>query len=303
MIFNKLKKIVSITLLSSMLFTTTASAFMQNDTTIKSNASVEEKLINETQLNDSQEELFEEGELSNSIDLEVQDINEQLKEAFPYGEIVEVKDSEFGKIYYIDNEYHKTRKKRNAWDVLDFVMAGASWADFFDEPSFKSFGWAALDTVALAPLLPSSAYFRKGSKVLVNIDELKIFAKTSKGKQAITKTLKVVDAISLVAHKIAKNYNLPESWFKTHIVGGHGPDATDKNKSKFDRNADIKDLIDTTLHSPFSRVSKEIKDGKTSYVFEYTFGWFIGTKTNRLPTKTIRVIMGENGFVVSAFPI
>jgi len=48
-----------------------------------------------------------------------------------------------------------------------------SWAEFFNEPSLANLGWAALDTVALLPALPSSAYFRKGGKLLLNVDEVK----------------------------------------------------------------------------------------------------------------------------------
>ncbi|WP_432401409.1 hypothetical protein [Wukongibacter sp. M2B1] len=76
------------------------------------------------------------------------------------------------------------------WDVTDFVMAFASWKDFFNAPSLGKFSWAALDTAALLPLLPSSAYFRRGSKIVIKADAVKDLAKTKKGSKAIKNALK-----------------------------------------------------------------------------------------------------------------
>lgn len=69
-------------------------------------------------------------------------------------------------------------------------MAGASWAKLFSEPSWGNFGWAVLDTAALLPVLPSTAYFREGGKVILKVDEVAKFAKTSKGKTAIKSAMK-----------------------------------------------------------------------------------------------------------------
>ena len=80
----------------------------------------------------------------------------------------------------------------------------------FNEPSLANLGWAALDTVALLPALPSSAYFRKGGKLLLNVDEVKKISKTSDGLSKIKKALKTTDALSKIK-ALAKNYKFSVS--------------------------------------------------------------------------------------------
>ena len=48
------------------------------------------------------------------------------------------------------------------WDILDVFMAALSWDDFLESPSLMNLGWAALDTLALLPGVPSSGYARRG---------------------------------------------------------------------------------------------------------------------------------------------
>ena len=48
------------------------------------------------------------------------------------------------------------------WDILDVFMAALSWDDFLESPSLVNLGWAALDTLALLPGVPSSGYARRG---------------------------------------------------------------------------------------------------------------------------------------------
>ncbi|MFW5651832.1 MAG: hypothetical protein ACOCNC_10740 [Acetivibrio ethanolgignens] len=60
----------------------------------------------------------------------------------------------------------------------------------FANPSWGNFGWAVLDTAALLPVLPASAYFRKGGKTFLKIDEVAKFAITSKGKKAVSVAMK-----------------------------------------------------------------------------------------------------------------
>lgn len=236
--FNKFKKFAAIILACTMFSTSTVSVFAESENFSNNVTIMEERVI--------------EGKLSNSSELGVEDINEQLKNFYPYGEIVEVQDSEFGKIYYVDSEFHKTRKKRTAWDVLDFVMAGASWADFFGNPSLASFGWAALDTAALLPFLPSSAYVRKGGKILFDMDEVKKFAKTSKGKETIAKALKVFTitvtessavkkAVKKLSPEAKKGYEAAIKGLKSGDLRGLNDHAL-KGDRKGQRAVDIKGL-------------------------------------------------------------
>lgn len=118
---------------------------------------------------------------------EVNAIQDSLKQS-EYA-ILETSKSSYGDIYYVV-EKSKLRE-RAFWDVVDVLMAGASWADFFKDPSWKNLGWAVLDTASILPLLPSTAYVRKGGKILLKIDEVAKFAKTTKGKAAIKSAMKI----------------------------------------------------------------------------------------------------------------
>ena len=55
------------------------------------------------------------------------------------------------------------------WDILDVFMAALSWDDFLESPSLVNLGWAALDTLALLPGVPSSGYARRGIEVVSSI--------------------------------------------------------------------------------------------------------------------------------------
>lgn len=173
--------------------------------------------------------------LSNSKELGVENINNELREIFPYGEIVSIIETPYGTAFYVDKNYHNPIKTRTIWDALDVVMAGASWADFFKEPSLANLGWAALDTVSLLPILPSSAYIRKGGKILLNVDEVKKLAKTPEGLEKIKKALKATDKASDIleaGRKLAKKYTLSDSVYRDHIVKLHSFYSKEKNKSK-----------------------------------------------------------------------
>lgn len=102
--------------------------------------------------------------------------------------IVSSKATYYGTIYFV-KENNKPQY-RTFWDVLDIAMAGKSWSDLLNDPSWSNFGWAVLDTAALLPLLPSTAYIREGGKVLLKADDFLKFAKTAKGKQAIKSAMK-----------------------------------------------------------------------------------------------------------------
>lgn len=126
--------------------------------------------------------------------------------------LVDSVESEYGTIYYV--EENNGIQVYTLWDAVDILMAGSSWADMFKNPSWGNFAWAVLDTVALIPALPSTAYVRKGGKVLLKADEVAKFAKTSKGKkivEAAMKGYKYSDGISPKAIKsINKTFNTPQ---------------------------------------------------------------------------------------------
>ena len=87
------------------------------------------------------------------------------------------------------------------WDILDVFMAALSWDDFLESPSLVNLGWAALDTLALLPGVPSSGYARRGVEVVSSISH------ANKAKDAAKIGWKVGDDIS----KLTRAGNVP-SW-------------------------------------------------------------------------------------------
>ena len=232
-----------------------------------------------------------------------ENVNEEVKKIFPYGEIVGKVETKYGTAYYVDRFYNSPMKPRTIWDALDVVMAGASWAEFFNEPSLANLGWAALDTVALLPALPSSAYFRKGGKLLLNVDEVKKISKTSDGLSKIKKALKpakVVEESSELVRiaKLAKNYFLNDKTFK-HILTEHGHNSI-KYKSKFKKGFDIKDGIRKVLTT--DSVIKNNTKNRDGYIFIKEFGETIGYDGKKSLSK-LKVVLSESGGVITAYPI
>ena len=102
--------------------------------------------------------------------------------------IISSTETEYGMVYYVKED--GKLQTRSVWDILDVAMAGYSWSKLLGEPSWGNFGWAVLDTAALLPLLPSTAYFREGGKILLKADDFAKFAKTANGKEAIKSAMK-----------------------------------------------------------------------------------------------------------------
>ena len=87
------------------------------------------------------------------------------------------------------------------WDILDVFMAALSWDDFLESPSLVNLGWAALDTLALLPGVPSSGYARRGVEVVSSISH------ANKAKDVAKVGWKVGDDIS----NLTRAGNVP-SW-------------------------------------------------------------------------------------------
>ena len=127
--------------------------------------------------------------------------------------VVSTVDTDYGPIYFVKEDGKP--QTRALWDILDIAMAGKSWSDLLKEPSWGNFAWAVLDTAALLPLIPSTAYVRQGGKILLKADDFIKCAKTSKGKKAVEaamKTFKYSDGItSAVRNKIKKEFSKREA--------------------------------------------------------------------------------------------
>lgn len=193
---------------------------------------------------------------------------------------------------------------RSLWDVLDVVMAGFSWATFLNDPSLGNFGWAILDTAALLPFLPSSAYFRQGGKMVPKLDEVLKFAnKSSKNKSIVKRAIKKISsskAISLI-RKVAKGYNLGDDVFRNHILYRHGFNSKVKGTSKFIKNFDIKNAIKRTLTDGTATVSAN-SNNRYGYVFIKNFYSKIGTDHGKSLNR-LKVVINNRGHVVTAYPI
>lgn len=109
--------------------------------------------------------------------------------------VVSTVDTDYGPIYFVKEDGKP--QTRTLWDILDIAMAGKSWSDLLKEPSWGNFAWAVLDTAALLPLIPSTAYVREGGKILLKADDFVKFAKTTKGKKAISAAMKTYKLASV----------------------------------------------------------------------------------------------------------
>lgn len=134
---------------------------------------------------------------------EINDIQSFLQQS-DYA-VIEKDNSSYGEVYYVVEKYKL--RERSFWDLVDVVMAGASWADFFKDPSWSNLGWAVLDTASILPLLPSTAYVRKGGKILLKIDEVAKFAKTSEGKNALKAAMRVFTYADGITSKAINTIN------------------------------------------------------------------------------------------------
>lgn len=131
--------------------------------------------------------------------------NECIEQELPDYELIDCEETEYGTVYYV--EKNSDIQTYTLWDVVDIIMAGSSWAELFSNPSLGNFGWAVLDTAAILPMLPSSAYVRKGGKTFVKSTEVAKYAKTSAGKKVVESALKGYkhsDGISSAAIKAIK---------------------------------------------------------------------------------------------------
>ena len=91
MLLNKFKKITATVLASMMLFTTTANVFAENNIPAGENTSYT---------------ISEKSGFSNNTNISSEDFKNQLKEQYPYLEVVKQETSEHGQVFYIDKDYY-----------------------------------------------------------------------------------------------------------------------------------------------------------------------------------------------------
>lgn len=96
-------------------------------------------------------------------------------------------------------------------------------------------------------------------------------------------------------------YTLSSATFNNRILAKHGPDSKYNNKPHFDSEFDIKSGIDSTLTGNHSRISPTTV-GKKGTIYEQSYANPIGTNCKGKPASTLKVIVGEDENVVTAFP-
>lgn len=219
---------------------------------------------------------------------------EEFSQVPPEYSIISTIETEHGTMYYVEETSDVTT--HTLWDVADIFMAGYSWASFFGDISWRSFGWAVLDTAALLPLLPSSAYFREGGKLVVKAEAIADLAKTSKGSTAIKNAIKSSKTMS----SLAKAYRISDTAW-SHILARHAFNSTAADTTKFFSVVDIKGLIKDTLEDSYSISKYVVGDGK--YVIQKQFSNNIGNTATGEALNKIKVILDSNGNVITAYPV
>lgn len=214
------------------------------------------------------------------------------------------RDSELGEVYYVldDNGV----QKRTVMDFLDIAMAGLSWYELITDVSLKNLGWALLDTAAIAPLIPSSGYFRQGTKYGIKTSAIKNLAKTTSGKAAIRRALTTVASSSLstskltTALKLGRIHKLNQAQYVNHIVKNHGPYSTMLNKSKFLKSFDIKVGITSTVRD--STKILQNTEGRPGYIYIKKFSQQVGVDPNGKKLYQVKVVLDSAGVVITAYP-
>jgi hypothetical protein len=104
------------------------------------------------------------------------------------------------------------------------------------------------------------------------------------------------------ARAAGKKYKMSDEYFENHIVGNHGSKSTKTGKSKFSEGFDIKKGIKETLTDKKATVTANT-DSRAGYIFTKEYGYPIGTNKYGQPVTKLKVVIGENGVVITAFPI
>lgn len=104
------------------------------------------------------------------------------------------------------------------------------------------------------------------------------------------------------ARRAADRYVLSNKVYFGHILARHGPEATLPGKSRFLKGFDVRAGIDFVLKSPDARI-RESTEGRRGFLFEEHYRTSIGISPEKKKLKTLRVVIDEQGRVITAFPV
>ncbi len=89
-----------------------------------------------------------------------------------------------------------------------------------------------------------------------------------------------------------------------HILDEHGPDSSVANKGTFSEgttSGDVKQIVNETIeHDPAGEPNT---NGRPGTRYNANLGRTVGTASNGSPTSWVRVVVGANGNIITAFPI
>jgi hypothetical protein len=87
-----------------------------------------------------------------------------------------------------------------------------------------------------------------------------------------------------------------------HIIARHGPESTEQGAGKFAPGTTpdiIRALIIEAVHRATPRPDT---NGRSGVLYDYVFPQIIGTTAEGAPTHRIRVVVGRDGTVITAYP-
>ena len=87
-----------------------------------------------------------------------------------------------------------------------------------------------------------------------------------------------------------------------HIIARHGPESTEPGAGKFAPGTTpdmIRALIIEAVHRGMPRPDT---NGRSGVLYDYAFPQIIGTTAEGAPTHRIRVVVGRDGTVITAYP-
>jgi uncharacterized protein RhaS with RHS repeats len=131
-------------------------------------------------------------------------------------------------------------------DLIDYAGVALSWKEFIDKPSWKSFGWAVVDTVtAVVPVVPGTSV-RHGSKILKAMGRGAKSAENWKKhvdswKKAKSELAELENALKLAKGKKERERIMREIEKKRKDIAGHEKEMRQKwgndwlNNPQFDR--------------------------------------------------------------------
>lgn len=93
---------------------------------------------------------------------------------------------------------------------------------------------------------------------------------------------------------------LYEKQYHDHVESRHGAGSSFKRKSKFSANVNIKEKIQETLEHGTESVNTFGRPGKR---YEYTFPDEVGIDQKGNKVNSVRVVVDEDGEVITAFPV